>query len=494
MRIAVGGFQHETNTFAPIRADFDAFARADEWPPLSRGAELFDNVAGVHLPLTGALDAITSAGHTPVPLLWCAAGPSAHVTRDAFERIAAMLLEDLGRMLPVDGIYLDLHGAMVSEHVDDGEGELLKRIRERVGPDLPIAASLDLHANITERMVRHATVLDAYRTYPHVDMGATGARTAHHLCHRLESGEQWFKAFARPDFLIPINWGCTLHEPARGLYGMLTGLIRGDVRALSLACGFPLSDIRDVGPAIVSYGSSQAAANDAARALLHAVAGCEADFHGEILLPAEAVRRARDRLPLAHGPVVLADTQDNPGGGGPGDTTGLLRALIDQGAEGAVLGLLWDPAAAAAAHAAGEGAAIRLALGEKSGLPGHRPLDAEYRVLRLGDGNFTATGPMYRGAHMQLGPMALLETAGVRVLVTSKSAQAADRSMFRHLGVEPAGESIVCVKSSVHFRNDFQDIADTIVLVAAPGPVYADPGALRFRNIRPGVRLRPLAA
>ncbi len=492
-RIAVGGWQHETNTFAPLKADFAAFEQAGGWPGLSRGREMFDAVEGVHLPVTGAIEALDRRGHALVPLLWCSATPSAHVTEDAFERISSMFLEDLEKAMPVDGIYLDLHGAMVCEHLEDGEGEFLNRLRALVGDDLPVAVSLDLHANVTEAMVRHASVLDIFRTYPHVDMGETGARAAAHLHTLIDGGERWAAALRRTEFLIPLNWGCTLVDPARSIYADLPRLIDGPVTAVSLACGFHLADIAEVGPAIVAYAREQAAADAAADALLDIVNGKEAEFAGRIWDPDEAVAEALARAPRASGPVVLADSQDNPGGGGTGDTTGMLDALVKGGAAGAVLGVLCDPQAAAAAHTAGIGAQLELALGGKSGAPGQAPYVARFEVLALGDGRFTATGPMWLGSRMRLGPMALLEVSGVRVLVASKAMQAADRAMFRHLGVEPADQSILVLKSSVHFRNDFQDIAECILVVAAPGPVYADPGRLEFRNIRPGVRLTPRA-
>jgi microcystin degradation protein MlrC len=193
----------------------------------------------------------------------------------------------------------------------------------------------------------------------------------------------------------------------------------------------------------------------------------------------------------AHRPVILADTQDNSGGGGPSDTTGLLEALIAGGARGAVLGLLNDPQTALRAHEAGEGAMIRAELGGKSGMIGHRPLAGDFRVLALGDGRFTGTGPMWGGARMELGAMALLETAGVRVAVGSRAMQAADQSIFRHLGVEPAEQNILALKSSVHFRADFQPIAEEILVVEAPGPCAADPSKLAFTKVRPGLRLKP---
>lgn len=490
-RIAVAGWQHETNTFAPVKADFTAFEQASGWPGLSRGREMFDAVEGVHLPITGAMEVLDRHGHELVPLLWCAATPSAHVTEDAFERISEMLLTDLSRALPVDGVYLDLHGAMVCEHLQDGEGEFLRRLRSLVGDDLPVAVSLDLHANLTEAMVRHASVVDTYRTYPHVDMGETGARAAAHLHRLLETGDRWASALRRTDFVIPLNWGCTLVEPAKSLYARLPDFVADPVCAVSLACGFPLADIAEMGPGLVVYAGDQEAADSAADALLGLVNESEAAFAGRIWDPDEAVAEAVERAARANGPVVLADTQDNPGGGGTGDTTGLLRALVEARATGAVLGLLCDPNAAAAAHAAGVGAELSLELGGKSGAAGQAPYRAQYKVLALGDGRFTATGPMWLGSRMHLGPMALLEVGGVRVAVASKAMQAADRSMFRHLGVEPAEQSIMALKSSVHFRNDFQAIADSILVVAAPGPVTADPSQLDFHNLRAGLRLVP---
>lgn len=490
-KIAVGGWQHETNTFAPIKADFTAFERADEWPPLRRGEEMFEAVDGVHLPVTGAINQLRKLGHELAPLLWCSATPCAHVTERAFETIAAMLLEELEAALPVDGVYLDLHGAMVCEHLQDGEGEILRRVRELLGPNIPIAVSLDLHANVTRRMVDEATVLDIFRTYPHIDMGETGARTTQHLHRLLSETGHWHKAHRQTAFLIPLNWGCTFIEPAKSLYELLPDLIDGDVFALSFACGFPLSDIADVGPALIAYARTPEAARQAADRMLDAVNRNENRFGGRIWEVGEGIREALRVLETQGGPVILADTQDNPGGGGPGDTTGVLKALVEHHAEDAVFGMLADPVAAAKAHDCGVGGTFAIALGEHSNMAGHEPYQAEFRVLQLGDGSFTATGPMYKGAHMKLGLCALLETQGVRVMVCSKAVQTADQSIFRHLGIEPREQKVIALKSSVHFRNDFQDIASEILIVAAPGPVYADPSTLRFSNIRPGVRLTP---
>jgi microcystin degradation protein MlrC len=193
--------------------------------------------------------------------------------------------------------------------------------------------------------------------------------------------------------------------------------------------------------------------------------------------------------------VVLADTQDNPGAGGNGDTTGLLRSLVQQNAQDAVLGLLIDGAAAKKAHEAGQGSTLPFTLGGLSNVEGDSPFRGEFTVERLGEGKFTCTGPMFKGFRMTLGPMALLRSKsspGVRVALASRKCQAADQEMFRHLGVEPRRSRILALKSSVHFRADFEPIAKEVLVVKSPGPALADPAEFRWTRLRRGVRLRPL--
>lgn len=483
-RIAIGGWQHETNTFATIKADYAAFERQDEWPPLCEGAALFVETKGVHLPITGAIETLSTAGHELLPLLWCSATPSAHVTEHAFETIATRLLDRLQAVLPVDGVYLDLHGAMVCEHFEDGEGELLRRVRQLVGEDVPVVASLDLHANVTPLMVAQATALDIFRTYPHVDMAETGSRAAALLDRLLESGERLYPALRQIEFMIALNAGCSLIEPCQSLYAKLPELIEGEVLSASFACGFHLADIHDAGPTVVTYGLSESAANKAADGFAALIYAERSSFSEKIWPAVEGVAEAIRLVTAGASTVVLADTQDNPGGGGSGDTTGLLQALIAGQAESVLFGALSDPLVAATAHEQGIGAEFDARLGGRSGLPGQAPWPVRCRVLALGDGNFTATGPMYLGARMALGLSALLDIDGVHVAVVSHAVQTADQSILRHLGAEPAHYAIVAVKSSVHFRNDFTGIADDILVVAAPGAVVCDPGELVYRNVR----------
>ena len=215
--IAVGGFQHETNTFAPSKADYTAFEQGGGWPPLTFGDAIAPRLSGANIPAAGAFDALHAAGHRTIGLAWGAASPSAQVTRDAFERIVGEMLARLQQAGAVDGVYLDLHGAMVTEHLDDGEGEILARVRKVVGARVPIVASLDLHANVTRAMIAHADGLVAYRTYPHIDMAPTGARAARLLDRTIKAGRPLAKAMRPLDFLTGLSSQSTFIEPGRRL-------------------------------------------------------------------------------------------------------------------------------------------------------------------------------------------------------------------------------------------------------------------------------------
>jgi len=488
--IAVGGFQHETNTFAPSKADYAAFEDGGGWPELTFGDAIAPRLAGANIPATGALDALHAAGHRTIGLVWGAASPSAHVTREAYEQIVGDLLNRLQQAGPVDGVYLDLHGAMVTEHLDDGEGELLARVRRIVGPQVPVVASLDLHANMTRAMVEHADGLNAYCTYPHIDMAATGARAAGLLERTIKSGKPMAKAIQPLDFLTGLPSQCTFIEPAKSLYELLARLEREHDAILSFTPGFPMADFPECGMAVFGYGPDAKRVQTAVDALAHAVHDAEPDFAMELFEPRAAVARAMQRgEPGA--PVVMADTQDNPGAGGNGDTTGLLAALVERDPRGAVLGLLIDPASARQAHEVGIGRSAEFRLGEISGVQGHVPLAGEFTVEALSDGKFTCTGPMFKGFRMDLRHMAILRHGNVRVVLASKKCQAADQEMFRHIGIEPRQQHMLALKSSVHFRADFQPIASEVLVVAAPGPAKADPTMFHWTRLRPGLRLKP---
>ncbi|RAI60257.1 M81 family metallopeptidase [Roseicella frigidaeris] len=493
MRIAIGGFQHESHSFAPLPTGWDEFLRPGGFPGLQRPATLIGTLRPTSVPCAGAIEALEAAGAELVPLTWCFANPAGPVSAEAFERIAALMLAALSDALeagPLDGVYLELHGAMVAVGFDDAEGELLRRVRAVVGPELPVTVSLDPHANMTRAMVELADALVPYRTYPHVDMKPAGAGAARLLLERIRRGRPWARAFAEIDYLIPLTAQCTLVPPMATAFAERERLAaRPGIAELAFCFGFPYADFPGCGAAVAAYAESAEAAEAAVAGLRDWFAAHEPDFAGGVATAeagvAEAIRLSRG----AARPVVLADTQDNPGGGGHGDTTGLLAELIRQGAEGAVLGLINDAASAAACHAAGVGATLPLSLGGQSD---GAPLAVTAVVEALTDGRFTATGPMSRGNPADLGPTALIRVApGVRVIVVTRKMQALDQALFTHIGVEPAAQKIVALKSSVHFRAHFQPIAERVIVVAAPGPVVADPAVLPFTRLRPGLRLRP---
>jgi microcystin degradation protein MlrC len=302
------------------------------------------------------------------------------------------------------------------------------------------------------------------------------------------------KAMRRAEFLVPLTWQCTLIEPAQSLYRAVAESERAGAAGASFAFGFPPADIAECGPVALAYAEDQATADRIAERLIARVNEAERDFAGKVWQPDEAVAHARDRALALKRPIILADTQDNPGAGGNSDTVGLLEALVRGRAEQAVFANLYDPKTAEIAHRAGVGAEINLGIGAWSGMKGMTPFHATFEVERLGDGNFDATGPFYRGNRMQLGAMALLKIGGVSIVVASRKQQAADQAMLRHLGVEPSQQRILALKSSVHFRADFQPIAGEILIVAAPGANPVDHRSLFYSKLRPGVRLMPMGA
>jgi microcystin degradation protein MlrC len=489
-RIAVGGFQHETNTFAPLKATLADFEQADAWPGLTSGDALFDAVKGINLPAAGFIHEARSLAHELVPLLWCSAQPSAQVTRDAFETIASELLARLSKVRSLDAVYLDLHGAMVAEHVDDADGEILARVRSMIGPDVLLVASLDFHANVSARMVEQADGLVSFRSYPHVDMTETGARAAA-LLHDLLKERAHARWHGALPFLIPLTTQCTLIEPLRSLMEQARRLEHASVMSLCLTPGFPAADVEKCGPAIFGYGRDDEALARAARELFGTALEREHELALDVIDVEQAARLARDADIPRGRPIILADTQDNPGAGGNADTMSLLKALAAADVDGVLAGVIWDGGCAARAHEAGQGASLDLAVGAHSGFPGESPLAARFTVERLGDGRFTGCGPFYHGGRFELGPMALLRTGRMRIVVASRKQQAADTAMFRHVGADPRDARVLVLKSSVHFRADFGDLASRIVLVEAPGPNVADPSRLPFTKLPAGKRLKP---
>ncbi len=492
MRIAVGGFLHESHSFAPRPTTYADFLNPGGLPPFTAGDGLIAAMRPRSVPLAGAITVAEDAGVSLVPLAWGFANPAGPVQDEAFERIAARICAPLSAALdeaPLDGVYLDLHGAAVVDSFPDAEGELLRRVRAIVGEAMPLTISLDPHANLTRRMVDFADAVVPFRTYPHVDMKAAGAQAMRLLLERIGRGRPWARAFRALDFWIPLGSQCTLMPPMEPVMQERAAVAgRLDVAELAFCFGFPYADFAGCGVAIAAFADTMDQADAAADAFLAFVNAREALFVQDTMPAAAAVAEAKRLAAGATRPVVLADTQDNPGGGGHGDTTELLAELVRQGATGAVVCLINDAESAAACHAAGVGASVDLSLGGKSdGLP----FACTARVETLTDGVFTLTGPMGAGNPGNIGDTALVDIGGVRVMIASRKMQALDQAILRHIGIEPASCPIIALKSSVHFRADFGPIAEQVIVAIAPGPVVADPAVLNFRHVRAEVRRRP---
>lgn len=486
MRIAVAGFVHETNTFAPFPtqlADFSGF----DGLGLARGNDVFTKTPH-KVSLHGFADAARAAGHLLVPLIHAHAQPAAQVSREAFESICRELLEGLQGAGSLDAVFLELHGAMVAEHIHDADAEVLRRVRDLVGPAVPVVVTLDSHGNVGADLVKLADAVVAYRTYPHVDMRETGERAFALLAPMMETPQRLHSSWRAIPYLMPINLQTTMAQPCARLYERLAVLEReaGAGTCLSMMTGFPLADVPQCHPCVFGYGPDRVALESAVQALYDAVCGHEASFVTTLPDAATAVSLAMQEPQGSC--TVLADVQDNAGGGATSDTAWIVEALIDAHAPDAVVGLMYDPEAARAAHDAGVGATLDLRLGAKL-MPGHstRKLGWVVEALHLGD--FLLKGPMLGGGRMDLGPMVQLRHAGVRVVVTSRRTWYVERECFSVCGVAPHEHRIVVVKSTNHYRADFTSMATRIIEFAAPAAVAMDPATLPYSHLMPGMRL-----
>lgn len=485
-RILIAGFLHETNTFAPSLARWENFENGEGFPRMHLENDVL-NLSTVNIPLGGfVLDA--DPEWELLPVIWCAASPSGPVEASAFERITTMITDACAAQSP-DAVYLDLHGAMVSEQHTDGDGEILRRVREVVGPEIPIVVSLDLHANMSDLMLHSADAMVAYRTYPHIDMADTG-KSAAGLLRRIFAGERLSMSCHRIDFLIPTISGSTMAGPARRVYGMLEPATDTDA-VVSVAMAFPASDVEECQPCVFGFGVDANELSAEVQRVASAIHNLEPEFRLDAFSTADALDEAMKSVDAGQVPVVIADTQDNPGAGGDATTTGLLRELIERDLAASSLAAMWAPDVVAAAISAGEGELVEVCFaGSES--PNDQPLKGIFEVLKITDGHVHFDGPMMNGNDLAVGPSVLLRKSNVRVVVNSRKAQIMDRNQFRAAGIDPEDQNILVVKSSVHFRGDYTDIAGKIIVALAPGPFPADPSVLPWRNLRPGIRLGAL--
>jgi len=475
-RIALVGMWQETNTYSPrptTLADFEAFE-------LSEGATLIDGHRGTGSVLGGFLDGIDRiAGAEPVGVLFAGAWPSG--APDA--ATAAALLRRLDAALAaapdVDGVLVDLHGAMVAAGHDDMERETLERIRARFG-DVPLAAVLDLHGNPSPEAVACCDALVGYRTYPHVDMRDCGTEAAALLGRALDGERLRIVLGKLPALTSPVAQA-TADEPMRGL------LERAERRAaaagalrISLLPGFPYSDVARAGFSVVAVApdAAVAAARDAVAETLADVERQLPRFSTERDGPRAAVERA---LALAERPVVLADLADNIGGGGPGDGTALLAELVARGVDGAVVPLV-DAPAVAAARAAGVGAELELELGARSDELHGRPVPVRAVVRSLGDGRYVARGSYMTGRAFSMGATAVLDVDGVTVLAMERATPPFHVEQLTANGIDPASASLIALKGAIAWRAPYREVARAAIEVDTPGCCPADPSRLPRRT------------
>ncbi len=482
-RILIAGFKHETNTFAKLPTDQAAYdARA--WVV---GDDIQRTYAGTKTEIAAFIDACDRHGWIPVYGICADATPSGKVTRDVHDRVSGMICDAATRDGGVDAVLLQLHGAMVADHDEDGEGALLAALRDVVGPDVPIAVTLDLHANVTDRMAELADIMVSYRTYPHIDQYEI-ATTAADLLARTLAGEISPSVFvARGPQLDGADHGrTTAPGPMLEVLSRADGLLNeSGVLAASINAGFPWADIYDAGPSAVIVGDGKDARYaDMAAGLMDYVWETRDVKTIETVSNAVAIDIARAKGRVGS-PVIIADFADNPGGGGYGDSTGLLRAIIDAGLSDVAIGTIFDPDCAAACHAAGKGAELTLAIGGKVDGQFGPPIEATGTVTALANGRFNLEGPMTAGVAIDCGPSAVFKIGGVEVVLISKRYQNYDRMYFKHVGIEPAERAVLVVKSAQHFRAAYAPIASHIVVVdAGDGTTSHALDSLPYRHIR----------
>ena len=479
MRLFLAMVSHETNTFSTIATDRAQFEARD----LHYGGALVEAYRGTATCLGGMIDAAERSGAALAPSVAASASPAGRVTREIYEHVKARMLADLRASGRLDGVLLDLHGAMVVDGIYDGEGDLIAAVRRAVGPGVPMAATLDFHANLSRAMVEGADLLHGYKTYPHVDMAERGAEAAARLDAVIAGRLRPTAAFRKPPLLPPLGNQGTAHGPMRELYDLAAEMERDPaVVSVSVFAGFPHADIPDAGLGIyVVTNDDRPRAEKLAEALAREAWHRRHAFVHSAVPVREAVARA---LALPDRPVVLADIADNTGGGAAGDGTEILRELIRVRARSVIVACLWDPAAVAECARVGVGRRITLAVGGKVDDRHGAPLTVTGTVRTLSDGRFVHRGPMMHGLPGRLGPTAVLDVDGIAIILISHRWQTLDPEMIRFTGLDPLDHHILVVKSTIHYRAAFEPIARAIIEVDAPGLSSSNLSRFTFTRVR----------
>lgn len=479
-KVILGEFAHETNTFNDVPTDVAAFETRQSY-----AGEGIDRLRGTNSEVAGFLDVADKEGWRLVKTVAASAGPGGIVSEEAYARYAGAIVKAAREHQDCDGVILALHGAMVTEGDGDGEGRLLADLRAVLGPRVPIAVTLDLHANVTDRMAALANALISYRTYPHIDMRERGGQAAGILADAMAGRVRPRVAVARRRMVEGADHGRSEGPLMQRLLAKARAHEKEPgVLEVSINGGFGDADIVDAGPSVTVTGDGESPRWQAIAEAMMDVVWAERDTYSvRYLEPAQAVAEAKR---LAGGkPVVIADYADNPGGGGYGDATNLLSAMLKGGLANAAFGSILDPEAAQIMHKAGKGATVRLALGGKRcPAMGGGPLQVEGTVMAVTDGRYVYRGPMSTGMDGSLGPTAVLRVGGVDVQVVSLNAQLRDRQMFATQGIDPTAKAFLAVKSMHHFRADFEPIAAAVLVADSGALCTPDYRKRTFRNLR----------
>jgi len=482
-RVLLAQFMHETNTFSKLPTTLDDYRRRF----LVEGEAIVPKFKGTKNEMGGYIDSAAKYGWEPVYAVAANATPSGTLTKETWETIRDVILDTAKKAGKLDGICLSLHGAMVSETEDDAEGALLEALRAIVGPDVPIAATLDLHANATIKMATNANALVSFRTYPHVDGYERSIQAAALVQEAMEGKKNPRCLLVQPAMLEGADHGRTT-QPGQ----MRDLLAKADkfekepgINVVSIQVGFTWSDIPYTGPSIaVSHEpGAETRAKAIARELIDDIWRRRGEMVSGYQPVADGIAAAKAGVGKK-GPLVLADGTDNPGGGGYNDTTPVLQALLDAGIENVAYGTIFDPKAVQQAMKAGVGATIDVELGGHTDESMGKPVQARAIVKMLSDGTFKNDGPMNAGVETQMGPTAVLRIGGIDVVTISSRVQTIDLQVFLSQGIDPTTKSVVVVKSVQHFRAAYGPIAREVIVVDSGGICSPDISRLKFKKLR----------
>jgi microcystin degradation protein MlrC len=486
MRLLLATLSHETNTFSPVPTRLERFCR--DGTTLLSGQAAIDFYRGTGTCMGGYLAVADEIGAEVIVPVTASAPPSGPVHRDAYET-CVRLITDAVAQGGYDAIWLDLHGAMVTDQYDDGEGELLSRIRA-IDPTTPLCVAYDMHANIFDPMVSHAQIVTGYQTYPHIDQRQTAERAARALLAVMRDGSKPTAAWGNAPMLPHVMAQGTHRAPNKDLQAVCAQFeASGRALAASVFVGFPHADVPMAGlSAVVVTNNNQPDAQRMVDELLSAAWNARRDFMFDIEPLEASVRRAKALGVPGQLPVVLLDHYDNCASGGTMDTTDTLREIIRQGLEDVVFFGIYDPDAVEQAVQAGVGATVTLSIGAKLPMPqlpvASAPLTVTGTVQTISSGRFRLKGGLTPGLQIYMGRSVVLDTGKVQIVLLSRHIEPTAQEMFLALGIDPARKQYVAIKSRVHWRADVGKIAREIVECAGVGVCTSDYGQLTFRKVR----------